>query len=85
MCLLFVFPAWSQKAEKEKINDSIKKYFYISGESLGKYQFKEAIETANIGIMYSKKTNDLYYLSLFYNDLGLAYEGISELDKSKKN
>ncbi|QHI38882.1 Signal transduction histidine-protein kinase BarA [Kordia antarctica] len=84
-CLFFIFPVWSQKTSNEKIKDSIKKYALISERSYKKYQYKETIEAANKGIMYSRKINDLYSLSVLCGDLGLAYQGISEFAKSKRN
>jgi signal transduction histidine kinase/CheY-like chemotaxis protein len=85
LCLFFIFLGWSQKTDKEKIIDSINKYTYISEVSFNKYQYKEAIEAANRGILFANRINDLYSLAMFHNDLGLAYDGISELERSKKN
>jgi len=83
--LLMILPARSQDLQEEQIRDSISKYMDISIDTYYKYQYNKTIEAANIGIKYANQINDYYYLTLFYNELGLAYDGISELPKSKKN
>ncbi|MFK7749993.1 MAG: response regulator [Kordia sp.] len=86
LSLFLSFSLWSQKdLEKEKINDSIRKYLNASTQNFYQYKYKEAIEASNRGIIYANQINDHYNLSLFYNELGLAYDGISEFSKSKEN
>jgi len=85
LCVLLSFSAWSQKSEEEKIKDSIKKYFILTGSTFEKYQYKESIEAANKAIAYAHQINDVRSLATLHNDLGLAYDGFSELNKSKKN
>ncbi len=77
--------AQSQEIDKEKISDSIYKYLNTSTLYFSKYQYKEAIEASNRGIVYASQIDDYYHLALFYNELGLGYEGISEFERSKKN
>ncbi|MBC8754534.1 response regulator [Kordia sp. YSTF-M3] len=85
LCIFLSFSVWSQKSEKEKIKDSIQKYFYITGSSFEKYQYIEAIEAANKGITFAHQINDIRNLATLHNDLGLAYNGFSEFTKSKEN
>ena len=85
LCFLIVLPLQSQEIDKGKSSDSIRKYLEISTSYFSKYKYKEAIEAANLGIVYASQANDYYNLTLFYNELGLAYEGISDFSKSKKN
>ncbi len=84
-CILLSFSVWSQKTSTEKIKDSIKKYFYITGTSFEKYEYKESIEAANKAIDFAHQINDVRSLATLHNDLGLAYDGFSEFTKSKEN
>ncbi|WP_162820077.1 response regulator [Kordia sp. SMS9] len=83
--LLMIFPARSQDLQEEQIRDSISKYINIASETYYKYQYREAIEAANTGIKFANQINDYYFLTLFYNELGLSYDGVSEFSKAKKN
>ncbi|EDP94923.1 response regulator [Kordia algicida OT-1] len=83
--LFFILPVLSQELPKEKIQDSITKYSYLTEEASDNYDYKESIEAANIALSYAMQIDDFYNISVLFNDLGLAYESISELEKSKKN
>jgi signal transduction histidine kinase len=80
-----ILPLQSQNMQEKEIRDSIRKYLKISSASFSKYKYNETIEAANRGILYANRIEDYYNLTLLYNELGLAYDGISELTKSKKN
>ncbi|MEM6717825.1 MAG: response regulator [Bacteroidota bacterium] len=83
--LLMALPVHSQDVPKERIIDSVRKYLDISTESYSKYQYKETIESSNRALEYALQVEDNYYLTLIYNELGLAYDGISEFSRSKKS
>lgn len=82
--LLGILTVSSQNIVKKRIKDSINKYLDQSFYSFSKYEYKEVIEACNRGIIYANEIDDKYNLALFYNELGLAYEGISEFDKSRE-
>ncbi|WP_420574049.1 response regulator [Kordia sp.] len=84
LSLFLSFSIWSQDIDKQRIKDSIHKYAILSESSHAKYKYKEAIEALNIAIAYAQEINDNENLSSLYNDLGLSYEGVSELTQSKK-
>lgn len=85
ICFFIFLISWSQDFDNKSVKDSIEKYQEITYYSLNEYRYVASLEAAKKGIKYAKLANDYYSLSLFYNDLGLVYESISENDKSKSN
>lgn len=85
LSFLLSFSVWSQKSKEANIKDSIQKYFYITGLHYDNYHYKESVEAANKAIDFAHQINDILSLASLHNDLGLAYYGISDLTKSKKN
>ncbi|MGH1384236.1 response regulator [Kordia sp.] len=86
LSLFLSFSLWSQAdLEKEQINDSIEKYLNVSIDYSSEYQYKEAIEACKHGIIYANQIKDYFNLAVFYNELGLAYDGISEFSRAKIN
>ena len=85
VCFLLSYSVWSQKTEKEKFRDSLKKYNVSSLKASNNNRFKETIENSNKAILYCHKLGDLSNLGAIYNRLGIAYERISELGKANKN
>ncbi|WP_430409064.1 response regulator [Kordia sp.] len=85
LCFFFVCFLQGQELDSLAIKDSIKKYSYTAGISFDEYRYKESLEAATAGITFAEKINDIYSLCILHNDLGLSYESISELDKSKTN
>lgn len=83
--LLATLSAQSQDVVKERVVDSVKKYLNLSSENSYKYQYKEAISFSNRALEYAYQIQDDYYLTVIYNELGLAYDGISEFSRSKKS
>lgn len=70
---------------KKNIKDSINKYSYLTEQFANDYKYKESIEAANIALSYAVQIDDYLNMSVLYNDLGLAYESIFEVEISKKN
>ncbi|WP_156169062.1 tetratricopeptide repeat-containing hybrid sensor histidine kinase/response regulator [Kordia jejudonensis] len=85
--LFFFFVCFlqAQEVDKSAIKDSIEKYIYQAANYREEYRFKESLESGNKAIAFAKQINDIYSLAILHNDLGLVYEGFSELSKSRVN
>lgn len=85
ICIFVLLVSWSQNTDNESLKDSIRKYQDSTYYGLNEYRYRASLEAAKQGIIYAEQAKDYVSLSLFYNDLGLVYKGISENDKAKLN